>query len=81
MVDPVVFAGRKNYFGFYGNIGWYDRSADVRKIYAGDTALAKSRGVSYILAPKWNKNDFPYAVKLTAPVAYEDARYIVFAVQ
>ena len=81
MIDPVVLAGRKNYFGFFGNIGWYDRSPEVAKIYAGDVMLAKARGVSYILAPKWEKTDFRYKIQLDLPVRYEDARYTVFAVE
>lgn len=82
IIDPVVLAGRKNYFGFFGNIGWRDRSQDVQKIYSGDTELAKKRGISYILAPKWQKTDFPYEIHLdTAPTAYEDARYVVYTVK
>ena len=43
---------------------------------------AKARGVSYILVPKWQKSDFPYQIRLDMlPVAYEDARYKVFAVE
>ena len=82
MIDPVVLAGRKNYFGFFGNVGWYDRSLDVQKMYAGDIELAKTRGISYVLVPKWQKSDFPYQIQLdTLPIAYEDARYRVFAVE
>ena len=82
MIDPVVLAGRKNFFGFFGNVGWYDRSAEVTRMYLGDVDLAKARGVSYILVPKWQKSDFPYQIRLDMlPVAYEDARYKVFAVE
>lgn len=82
IIDPVVLAGRKNYFGFFGNIGSYDRSPDVTRIYGGDMNLAKSRGISHILVPKWQKNDFPYTVDLhNLPVRYQDARYAVYAVE
>jgi len=86
MIDPVAFAGRKNYFGFFGNIGSYDRSEDVKNIYAGNNERAKKMGVSYILVPKWNKNDFPYHVntdyfKKTARVAYEDDRFLIFDIR
>lgn len=82
IIDPVVLAGRINYFGFFGNIGWYDRSPDVRKIYEGDMGFAKSKGVSYILVPRWQKSDFPYHVELNGiPSAYQDAHYTVYAVK
>lgn len=82
MIDPVVLAGRKNYYGFFKNIGQYDRSSDVRQIYAGDIALAKAKNISYILVPKWEKSDFPYKIKLDMlPIAYEDARFRVFRVE
>lgn len=82
MIDPVVFAGRKNFFGFFGNVGWYDRSAQVQKIYAGDVALARDKGISYILIPKWDKSDFPYVIHRTSltsvfPVVYEDSDYLI----
>lgn len=80
MIDPVVLAGRKNYFGFFGNIGWYDRSVVVRKVYEGMSA--KEYGISYILVPKWEISDFPYEITLVSlPVAYEDARFAVFRVE
>jgi len=83
MVDPVVLAGRTNYNGFFKNVGFYDRSPDVRRVYGGDIAFAKTLGISYILVPKWQKNDFSYVVdtkvfaeKLNA--VYEDDRFIVY---
>lgn len=84
MIDPVVLAGRKNYFGFYGNIGWADLSRVVKTIYAGDIDTAKKLGISYMLMPKWNKNDFPYAVDTTYfqehhMVVYEDERYRIMS--
>jgi hypothetical protein len=86
MIDPVVLAGRKNYFGFYGNIGWEDRTPAVRRIYGGDKGTAAANGISYILVPKWQKSDFPYEITMSAlrknyVKAYEDNRYIVFAVR
>lgn len=83
MIDPVVLAGRKNYFGFFRNIGAYDRSGDVRNIYAGDISLAKARSISYVLVPKWPKSDFPYAVDVGAlsniyEKVYEDEKFIIF---
>jgi len=86
MIDPAVLAGRKNYFGFYGNIGWYDRSTTVRLIYSGDKDAIKSNRISYVLVPKWQKNDFPYVpnvpqLRKQFSVGYEDARFIVFDVR
>lgn len=82
MIDPVALAGRKNYFGFFGNVGWYDRSTDVRRIYSGDIEMAKDNNISYILVPKWQKNDFPYSINLDSlAVVYEDARFRVYAVE
>jgi hypothetical protein len=83
MVDPVAFSGRKNYFGFFGNIGKTDRSGDVKNIYAGDIALANKLGISYILVPKWEKSDFPYVTDTTyflghRRLVYEDERFIIF---
>jgi hypothetical protein len=84
MIDPVALAGRKNYYGFFKNIGQYDRSSEVKSIYAGNAELAHARGVSYILVPKFAKSDFPYVVNissldLSSARVYEDARYIVFS--
>ncbi len=84
MIDPVVLAGRKDYYGFYGNIGEFTRSSEiVLKIYAGDIDLANNLGISYILAPKWPKSDFPYIVdkiklRQLYEVAYEDERFLIF---
>lgn len=84
MVDPVAFAGRKNYYGFFGNIGAIDRSDAVKRIYAGDISTLNNLGITYILVPKWEKNDFPYYVdeqKISAHtvVAYEDAMYRIYS--
>ncbi len=86
MIDPVVLGGRTNYYGFFKNVGQYDRSADVRRIYAGDVSYAKTIGISYILVPKWQKNDFPYVadtenLRKRVGVAYEDSRFTVFAIE
>lgn len=84
MIDPVVLAGRKNFFGFFGNVGWYDRSADVAAIYAGDRARAQANNISYILVPKAKRDDFHYVVgeaflRNTLKRVYEDERHIVFS--
>lgn len=82
MIDPVVFAGRRNYNGFYGNIGWYDRSPDAARIYSGDMAFARAHGISYIIEPKYPVSGFPYVVRLAGMrVVYEDARYRLYAVK
>jgi len=86
MIDPVVFAGRKNYYGFFGNVGWYDRSLIVKQIYNGDIDTAKNLGISYILAPKWEKSDFPYNVDSLYfqehhMLVYEDERYKIFVIK
>lgn len=83
MIDPVVLAGRTNYFGFYGNVGWHDRSDIVRRVYRGDSGAADANNISYILVPKWKKSDFPYAVDIKLltkeyTVAYEDAKFVLF---
>lgn len=86
IIDPVVLAGRKNYFGYFGDLGYLDRSVQVRQIYAGDTMLARSSGISYVLVPKWQKNDFPYTINETElkniyhPV-YEDNNFIIFSIK
>ena len=84
MIDPVAFAGRKNYFGFFGNVGWKDRSSEVKNIYAGDIYLANQLGISYILVPKWAKSDFPYVVDTKyftehRMMVYEDERYSIYS--
>lgn len=86
MIDPVVLAGRKNYFGYFGNIGESDRSPAVKNIYAGDVATAKKLGISYILMPKWNKSDFPYIVDTMYfqehnMMVYDDEKYRIFIVR
>jgi len=85
IIDPVTLSGRKNYFGFFGNAGWTDRSAIVKRIYAGDIDTATKLGISYILTPKWNKNDFPYFVdtmyfKEHKMIVYEDEKFAVYQV-
>jgi hypothetical protein len=82
IIDPVVLAGRKNYFGFFGNIGLQDRSPIVGAIYKGDISRAVQNNISYILVPKWQKNDFPYTVDLKLLTtkyitAYEDAEFLI----
>lgn len=84
IIDPVALAGRKNYFGFFENIGAQNRSKNVAEIYGGNIALAKEENISYLLSPKFQKSDFPYTVHAEAlqkiyRVVYEDERYIVFA--
>lgn len=86
IIDPVVLAGRTNFFGFFGNIGWYDRSGIVSRIYQGEVDLAKENHISYILIPKGQKNDFPYTIDLKNLLSrwktvYDDNRYMVFAVR
>lgn len=56
MLDPVVFAGRKNYFGFFGNIGYINRTANIQSICSGDVILAKAQNISYILISKEKQN-------------------------
>ncbi len=85
IIDPVVLAGRTNYFGFYGNVGWVDRSPVVSRVYQGDISAAKASNISYILIPRWKKNDFPYAVDeklLTATyeTVYEDTKYLILRI-
>ncbi len=82
MIDPVVLAGRTNYFGFYGNVGWFDRSSVVRRVYSGDYNAAKINDISYILVPKWQKNDFPYVIDVPLltkkyGIAYEDSKFLI----
>lgn len=75
IIDPVVLAGRKNYFGFYGNIGWTDRIETVRRIYGGDTDTAIQKRISYILVPKKKEHDFPYTVD---DVYFREHRMVVY---
>lgn len=86
MIDPVVLAGRSNYFGFFGNVGWSDRSGVVWNIYDGNMGRAKALGISHVLVPKWQKNDFPYMPNIQVlatrgSVAYEDEKYLIFSVR
>jgi hypothetical protein len=83
IIDPVVLSGRKNYFGFFGNVGQYDRSSDVRRMYNGDVLYAKKLGISYILVPRWTKSDFPYSVaneKIAdeSTKVYEDSKFLIY---
>ncbi len=83
MIDPIVFAGRKNFFGFFGNLGWNVRSEPVGRIYRGDVGLARASDISYVLIPKWKKSDFPYIVneqffRSHFATAFESERYVIF---
>ncbi len=86
MIDPVVIAGRKNFYGFFGNVGAADRSPTVRRVYGGDAVAAKTIGISYVVVPRWEKTDFPYTVDVDAleamyPRVYEDKKHTVFSVR
>lgn len=85
MIDPVVLAGRSNFYGFFGNIVQPDRSGIVRSVYSGDLTDAKRNAISYVLVPKWNKNDFPYDVDVKLlrniyRVVYEDDKVVIFRI-
>jgi len=82
IIDPVVLSGRKNYFGFFGNVGSTDRSTVVKNIYLGDIKTAKNLNISYILIPAWEKNDFPYTVDIQyfqehRMIVYQDSLFVV----
>ncbi len=84
MIDPVVFAGRRNYFGFFGNVGLTDRSRIVQSIYNGNKNSALRSGVSYALIPKFAKNDFPYEINIKAlssagTLVYDDSKFSIYA--
>ena len=83
IMDPVALAGRKNFFGFFGNIGSIDRMTIVAQVYAGNVTAIKNNHISYILIPKWKKNDFPYrvnegALRFLYKVAYQDDKFLIF---
>jgi hypothetical protein len=86
MLDPVAFAGRKNYFGFFRNPYQEDRTAKTKALYETTTAEEKRQiyleHISYIILPKWQKNDFPYIVdeqklRMNFHAVYEDAKFLV----
>ena len=86
IIDPVVLSGRKNYAGFFGNIGWQDRSEYVRVIYSGDVATAKRFGIQYILLPQQKKPDFAFTAEKTVlptmlPVVYKDTEFVIVSVR
>jgi hypothetical protein len=85
MIDPVVFAGRKNYFGFFGNVGLTDRSRIVQLVYDGDKDAASDAHINYVLVPKFEKNDFPYKINIEAistasARVYEDSKFSIYAI-
>lgn len=84
IIDPVVLAGRKNVTGFFGNIGWYDRTNVIRQIYSGDDITMPTGNMSYVLVPKGRNSNFTYidmvALQKKYSVAFEDSKYVVFTV-
>lgn len=85
MIDPVVFAGRRNYFGFFGNIVWIVRTDPVARIFSGDMTLAREEGIDYILIPLSEKSGFPYhvdrdALRSQSPTVYEDEEIVILKV-
>jgi hypothetical protein len=85
IIDPVVLAGRKNFFGFFRNIVRPDRSEIVRDIYRGDKLLAARHRIDYVLVPRVIKNDFPYSVdedqlRAIFSVVFESHTYIILRV-
>ncbi len=85
--DPVGFAGRKTYAGFFGARAYSEKMDIVRRIYeatsSSDFAVLSDEHIAYVVVPKGKKEDFPYAVDVALfrsqfPSPYEDDRIIVF---
>jgi hypothetical protein len=85
MIDPVVFAGRKNYFGFFGNVGLTDRSKVVQRVYDGDKNTALDEHITHVLVPKFEKSDFPYSINAESlnaisSLVYEDPKFSIYLI-
>jgi hypothetical protein len=82
--DPVTLSGRRNYWGFYRNIGQINNEQTVRQIYENpDKINLENLSITYVVIPKWQKTDFKYKISLSDwrrnyPVAYEDDFHIIF---
>lgn len=82
MIDPIVLAGRKNFSGFYGNIGSSDRTNVIRQFYAGNMTGKNMYGITYIVLPKDKKNDFSYFInweyfQTTYPSVFTDTSIMI----
>jgi hypothetical protein len=72
LYDPVVLAGRRNYFGhtYYTSVMGYSlerRGANVKKFFESPDAETfsqmRSEGISYIAIPIGHITDFPYIIR------------------
>lgn len=63
IVDPVAFAGRINYFGYFKSAGTPDRTTSVKKgieqIQLGVWPTLPDKDISYVVLPRVGRNDFP----------------------
>lgn len=88
--DPVVLAGRKNYWGFFKNRLVPDRSGTVREIYEATASsgfwLTKTAKIDYLLVPENKLPDFFYQIdnnyyQTTLPVVFKDKDHVLYKVE
>ncbi len=85
--DPVALAGRRTYIGFFGARMYPERLEFAREVFeathTGSLAKLAQANISYLVIPKWKKDDFPYNVDIpylrqNLSVSYEDERHVIF---
>ncbi|HUD20143.1 MAG TPA: hypothetical protein VMR81_06905 [Patescibacteria group bacterium] len=86
--DPVVLAGRRNFYGFFQNTLTPDRSHVVKLMFEqpkDDGVLMEQYNVSYIVVPKKPSPDFRYTINVQLFQQYlrkvfENGDVIVFSI-
>lgn len=88
IIDPVVLAGRKNYYGFFGNLGYDDHNyaEDMKRFYAGDRKFLRVKHISYILIPTDEISNFAYKpdqkkLSTVFPLRYKNEHVLIFDVR
>lgn len=89
ILDPITFAGRKNYLGHIFDMGNNTASREeiVKKLFEAkkkeELVMAKNENIKYIVIPRKNIIDFNYTIdreffRKELIVAYEDNEITVF---
>lgn len=96
MHDPVVFAGRRTYYGFFQQGGSFrpsrafGREEAVKSIYEASSTEELNRSltqrkIDFIIIPKGKRTDFLYTMNLpvmeTLPIVFEDQTHVIVSSQ
>lgn len=87
--DPVTLAGRRNYWGFFRNMGQPNRIDTIHALYSqasiDNPNLFKQENIQYVVFPLISKDGFVYRSSLplfekSFPVVYKNDEIVIFDV-